>query len=81
LTASATAASKCIHLLLKKKCIRMRDLTYKKTLKVGKHTAYKMGKTRPSKYNKSKLPAHIFHTPRSFKVYWKQYILVPNPQM
>jgi len=81
LTASATAASKCTHLLLKRKCIRIRDLTYKKTLRVGKHTAYRMEKTCPSKYNKSKLPANIFHTLRKFKVYWKQDILVPNPQM
>jgi hypothetical protein len=40
-----------------------------------------MEKTHPSKYNKSKLPANIFHTLRKFKVYWKQDILVPNPQM
>jgi hypothetical protein len=75
-------SSKQVHSFAgEKKCIRMRDLTYKKTLRVVKHTAYRMEKTRPSNYNKSKLPANIFHTPRKFKVYWKQYILVPNPQM
>jgi hypothetical protein len=61
-TASAIAASKCTHLLLKKKnASELTDLTYKKTMREVKRTAYRMEKTHPSKYNKSKLPAIILH--------------------
>jgi len=83
LTASATAAGKCTHLLLKRKCIRIRDLTYKTTLRVGKHTANRIEKTRPSKYNKSKLSANIFHNTK--KIYalletgYKKKVKVSDP--
>jgi hypothetical protein len=65
----------------KKKCIRIRDLTYKKTLRVGKHTAHRTEKknTLQNTTNQNFLPIYLT-TLRKHNVYWKQDTLVPNSQ-